>query len=119
MHKTCSRYSAYLKQKGHSTADNYLTWGNNAADRAAKAKAGYVPQFQMLVMNSTDLLPAVTDDTLKEAQEAGSLLLCKKYSTQRDVLFQTLKKAKFHDLSLSGLLGRNIRQYVCMRLLRF
>ena len=71
MHKTCSQYSAYLKQKGHSTADNYLAWGNNAADRAAKAKAGYVPQFQMLVMKSTDLLPAVTDDTLKKAQEAG------------------------------------------------
>ena len=47
------------------------------------------------------------------------LLRCRKYSTQRDVLFQTLKKATFHDLSLSGLLGRNIRQYVCMRLLRF
>ena len=32
------------------------------------------------------------------------LLRCRKSINQRNVLFQTLKKAKYHDFSLSGLL---------------
>ncbi|XP_034090007.1 uncharacterized protein LOC117558119 [Gymnodraco acuticeps] len=63
---------ALLKCKGHNAENNYLAWGNNAADKAAKEKAGYTPWYQMLVLKSADLLPAITDETLKEAQEAGS-----------------------------------------------
>nr|XP_033946575.1 uncharacterized protein LOC117452196 [Pseudochaenichthys georgianus] len=63
---------ALLKCKGHNTENNYLAWGNNAADKAAKDKAGYTPWYQMLVLKSADLLPAITDETLKEAQVAGS-----------------------------------------------
>lgn len=41
------------------------------------------------------------------------LLICGKYSVQRGVFFQTLKRAGFSDLSMSGLLGKTSGNIYC------
>lgn len=41
------------------------------------------------------------------------LLQCRKYNINREHLFQSLRKAKHHDVSLSGLLGKTAGQMYC------
>ncbi|XP_061555335.1 uncharacterized protein K02A2.6-like [Phycodurus eques] len=64
---------AVLKCKGHTKKDDFVSAGNDAADKAAKAAAGYLPTLQ-LVVSETELKDRqeVTEETVKIWQEQGS-----------------------------------------------
>lgn len=65
---------AVMKCKGHENAQTMVAKGNNAADQAAKAAAGYSPEFVMLQSDKTvydSLTPCDLEALKKEQTEAS------------------------------------------------
>lgn len=64
---------AVIKCKGHSRTNDYVSAGNESADRAAKVVAGYRPILQLNVSESEcDDPQEVTTETIKLWQEKAS-----------------------------------------------
>ena len=68
------RQVAVIKCKGHDKTDTLTARGNDAADQAAKLKAGYETQYMMVQSNMTvhDILPPCDEDMLRKEQEKAS-----------------------------------------------
>ena len=68
------RQVAVIKCKGHDKTDTLTARGNDAADQAAKLKAGYETQYMMVQSNKTvhDILPPCDEDMLRKEQEKAS-----------------------------------------------
>ncbi|XP_076838275.1 uncharacterized protein LOC143483318, partial [Brachyhypopomus gauderio] len=62
---------AVIKVRGHQGNDSFVSRGNEAADRAAKAAGGYNPQSLLLL--ETHNMPELTESHLAQIQEQATV----------------------------------------------